>query len=158
MTTPLEVRSELIDALRLDLVGPMGSLGTPNETLPQTPSRWYLTGFLVPTDADESQRSDPTSDDDVDESPPVAGIDENETPEKAAARRSYLPSSIGLSVLIPKGTGKLTATVRYGDYLRVEQEEGDDGPSQWRRIPREETLTWNSVTRFPRSGKVRRAE
>ena len=29
--------------------------------LPQAPSRWYLTGFLVPTDADEGQRFDPNS-------------------------------------------------------------------------------------------------
>ena len=47
---PVEVREELVDALRLDLIGPCPTrnLGTPDEVLPQTPSRWYLTGFLVP--------------------------------------------------------------------------------------------------------------
>ena len=112
MTSTVEVRSSLIDALRLDLIGPMGSLGTPNETLPQAPSRWYLTGFLLPTEADESQRVDPTSDEDVDQTPSVADIGENETPEKAAARHSCLPSSMGVSILIPKGADKLTVTVR----------------------------------------------
>ena len=52
---PVEVRRELADALRLDLVGPSDHLGTPKEVLPQAPSRWYLTGFLVPLDADQSQ-------------------------------------------------------------------------------------------------------
>ena len=152
--TALDVREELINALRLDLVGPMGSLGTSNETLPQAPSRWYLTGFLVPTEADESQRSDPTSVDELDQAAEPAGVDDNETPEPAAARRSYLPSSMGVSLLIPKGTDKLTATVRYGDYLRVEQEEGYEGPNQWRRIPREETLTLELVDGIPGSGKI----
>ena len=153
-TTSSEVRSRLIDALRLDLVGPMGSLGTPNETLPQAPSRWYLTGFLVPTEADESQRVDPTSDDELDQAAEPAGLDDDETPEKAAARRSYLRSSMGLSILIPRDTTTLTATVRYGDYLRVEQEEGYDGPNRWRRIPREETLTLELGGKIPNSGKV----
>ena len=60
MTSPLEVRQELVDALQLDLIGPTGPLGNHKEVLTQTPSRWYLTGFLVPTDADEDQtvRSD----------------------------------------------------------------------------------------------------
>lgn len=151
---PTDVRSQLIDALRLDLVGPMGSLGAPNETLPQAPSRWYLTGFLVPTEADESQRVDPTSDDELDQAAEPTGVDDDETPEPAAARRSYLPSSMGLSVLISKGTDKLTATVRYGEYLRVEKEEDDDGPHQWRRIPHEETLTQELGDKVPNSGKV----
>lgn len=53
---PVEVRSELADALKLDLVGPSEQLGSPQEVLPQAPSRWYLTGFLVPLDADQSRR------------------------------------------------------------------------------------------------------
>ena len=35
----IQVREQLVDALRLDLVGPIGSLGNPKETLTQTPSR-----------------------------------------------------------------------------------------------------------------------
>lgn len=46
---PIDVRSKLVDALRLDLIGPTGTLGTPDETLFQAPARWNLTGFLVPT-------------------------------------------------------------------------------------------------------------
>ena len=55
------VRDHLIDALQLDLIGP--ELETDDgphayETLPQAPSRWYLTGFLVPFEAPDEQRYD----------------------------------------------------------------------------------------------------
>ena len=61
---------------------------------------------------------------------------------------------MGLSILIPTGTGTLTATIRYGDYIRVEQEEGYEGPNKWRRIPREESLMLELGNKSPGSGKV----
>jgi hypothetical protein len=92
-TTPIEVRENLLDALQVDLIGPSGPLGDPREVLPQAPSRWYLTGFLVPTDADEDQRFDPNSDDEVDQAPTIATVDENIIPEQASNTHAY-PSSI----------------------------------------------------------------
>lgn len=158
MTTPepIQVRQSLLDALQIDLIGPSGAIGDHREVLPQAPSRWYLTGFLVPTDADEEQRFDPNSDDEVDQAPAVAGIDENENPEKSAARRSYLPSSLGLSVLIPKETRELQAIVRFGEYLRVEQEEGakQGSPVQWRRNPHEEIVSVALGSKVPAQGVV----
>ncbi len=67
--TSVEVRQQLVDTLRLDLIGPdaIEKLGTPNEVLPQSPSRWYLTGFLVPLDAGEEQRAEVGSNDPLDE-------------------------------------------------------------------------------------------
>lgn len=138
---PTDVRSELIDALRLDLVGPTRTLGDPKEVLPQAPSRWYLTGFLVPTDADESQRIDPTSVDELDQAAEPAGLDDDVTPDRAAARRSFLPSSMGLSLLVPAALNELKVVVRYGEYLRSEQEEDESGPAPWTRLPREETVS-----------------
>ncbi|MHB8900292.1 MAG: hypothetical protein ACYC6Y_16200 [Thermoguttaceae bacterium] len=64
---PLVARKELIDALQLDLSGPNGLLGEPRETLPQAPSRWYPTGFLIPSEADEEQRADPNSNEELDQ-------------------------------------------------------------------------------------------
>lgn len=68
--TPTQVRSALVDALQLDLIGPSDDqaapLGNRNEVLNQTPSRWYLTGFLVPADALVEDRTDPGADEDVD--------------------------------------------------------------------------------------------
>lgn len=139
--SPLEVRQELVDALQLDLIGPTGPLGDHKEVLPQTPSRWYLTGFLVPTDASEDQRSDPTANDELDQAAEPVSIDDSETPEKTAARRSYLPSSMGVSVLVPAGSQELEAVVRYGEYLPEIYEEGKSGPPRWTRVPHEEIVT-----------------
>ena len=36
---PVQVRRELTNALKLDLVGPEDGLGTPNEVLSQAPAR-----------------------------------------------------------------------------------------------------------------------
>ncbi len=139
--TANDVRHQLVDALQLDLIGPIGALGDQAEILPQSPSRWYLTGFLVPTDADEGQRCDPTSNDELDQAAEPAGIDDDDSPEKPAARRSYLPSSMGMSVLVPATLHDVQAVVRYGEYLRVEPSEGASGPLHWKRIPREEVVS-----------------
>lgn len=45
---PIDVRDQLVEALRLDLIGPENGSELETEVLPQAPSRWYLTGFLVP--------------------------------------------------------------------------------------------------------------
>ena len=65
--TSAQVRSKLVEALRIDMVGPGTNLGDPQEVLPQAPSRWYLTGFLVPLGAKPEQRTDETADDDLDQ-------------------------------------------------------------------------------------------
>jgi hypothetical protein len=62
---PVEVRSELVEALRLDLVGREIGSELEAEILSQAPSRWYLTGFLVPLEAGEAQKSDETAQDEL---------------------------------------------------------------------------------------------
>ncbi len=79
----------------------LGCLGMPEKLLPQRPSTWYLTGFLVPLEADETQRADEQSVDELDEVTEAQGSDDGATPEPAAARVRYLPSSIGVSLLVP---------------------------------------------------------
>ena len=154
MTSSLEVRGDLIDALQLDLIGPGGSLGDPHETLDQQPSRWYLTGFLVPTDAPPEQRFDPTGQDELDQGGEPSDIGEEGASDPAAARRSYFPGSVGLSTIVTAETTELAVTVRYGEYLRIERfveqegvsdEEREEGtqfrlPPHWQRTPHEETL------------------
>ena len=88
-TTPFEVQRDLLDALHGDLIGPSGSLGDHRKTLPHAPSRWYLTGFLVPTDADEDQRLDPKRNDEVAQAPTGATVGENHTSEQATGKRYY---------------------------------------------------------------------
>jgi hypothetical protein len=156
---PVDVRGKLVDALGLDLVGPDRGSELLAEVLPQAASRWYLTGFLVPIDAGEDQKIDETSTEEVDELGDAGGTDDAITPEPAAARRAMFPSSIGVSLLVPKEAKELHVTVRWGDYSPIEAasesdkpEEGADGPGMprgWRRAERVESL----VLKVPSSQK-----
>jgi hypothetical protein len=129
---PIDVRRQLVQALGLDLVGPDRGSELLTEVLPQAPSRWYLTGFLVPLDADEQQKADESATEGVDEMNDAGGA---ATPEPAAARLAVFPSSMGLSLLVPKEARELRVTVRWGDYRPRygEGEEGHEGPT--RRLP-----------------------
>lgn len=112
----VDVRSQLVEAIRLDLVGPGPGSDLEAEVLDQSPSRWYLTGFLVPLEAGESQRADETADDDLDLQDEAGGADDAQAPEPAAARRAFFPSSLGVSLLIAGPTRTLTVVARWGDY------------------------------------------
>jgi len=83
----VEVRGKLVDALRLDLVGPSENLGDAKEALPQSPSRWYLTGFLVPLDAAPEDKSDETANDELDDAGEPGSGEDEDLPEKPAAGR-----------------------------------------------------------------------
>jgi hypothetical protein len=113
--TPVEVRQRLLDALHLDLVGPDPGSPLAEEVLAESPSRFYLTGYLVPLESAAEERSDDTDESDLGECT-EAGGDDDSPPEPAAARRAFLPSSIGLSVLVPSAATHLTASVSWGDY------------------------------------------
>ena len=107
-----------MQALRLVLIGPENGTELEAEILPQAPSRWYLTGFFVPLEAGEVQKSDETANDELD-SPAAGGgdaTDDDTTPEPPAARRAFFPSSIGLSLLVSKPTRQLRVEVNWGDY------------------------------------------
>lgn len=151
MTTPAEVRQQLVEALQLDLVGP-----TPEdalhaeETIPQAPSLWYLTGFLVPYEASLSQRSDDTADDELDEVSRMAAGDDETTPEAASARKALFPSSMGLSFLVPKETTALNVCIDWGDYSPIPQE-GEEKAAETRL----QTLTSTPWQRTPRQSCLR---
>ena len=142
--TSLEVRACLTEVLKLDLVGPGAGHELAEERLPGwvRPSNWYLTGFLVPSDAPPEQRSDADEDDPLDETPAVAGLSEESTEERTAAKKGFFPSSIGLSFLVPDSAEELAVTVRWGDYGKAEYE-GPDGNTVpvWQREPQERTVT-----------------
>ncbi len=85
----VEVREDLINALRLDLIGPGPGHLHESETLPQAPSRWYLTGFLVPYEAPESQRRDAVSDEQIDLPGMAGGTDDDETTRTCLGPQSF---------------------------------------------------------------------
>lgn len=158
MTTAKDVRAQLIEALRLDLIGPRTShpphAHYAEEVLPIAPSKWYLTGFLVPHEAPASQRADDDGDDTLDEVGRKVEADDDNAPEPASARKAFFPSSLGLSVLVSADTAQLRVKLAWADYLPVartgeptDPETAPDaksppaeraGRGHWRRVPRED--------------------
>ena len=143
-TDSVSVRRHMCDALRIDLLGPRPEdAALQRERLPQAPSRWYLTGFLVPADTPEEQRAQ-DSEEALDEpAEPVHGGDDSGTPDRGSHKRLFLPSSIGLSILAAQETRRLEVAVSWGDYApdaevrEMAQESGagreeDDAPGNRR--------------------------
>ncbi len=159
----LEVRARLVEALKLDLVGPWNRHALAEERLPGwvRPSNWYLTGFLIPSGTPPEKSGDVDEDDDISVIPESAGLPEETNEDRKAAKKGFFPSSMGLSFLVPREARALTVTARWGDYVRSELE-GTDGARTptWLRTPREETVTLDisggggdpSIRNIPRSG------
>jgi hypothetical protein len=133
-TNSAEARAKLVEALELDLVGPSNSHAFERELLPRSPRTWYLTGMLVPVDAKVEAREDPASDDDIDDAAGDTGGDDGGTPDKAPKRRGFLPSSIGMSFLVPPSVDKITVRAEWGEYRyevdgkAFEEEPTEDDP------------------------------
>jgi hypothetical protein len=90
--SPHVIRSLLIEALQLDLVGPTpDDIDHAEEIIDQAPSKWYLTGFLAPYGASVEQRTDDTGDDELDELGRVGGGEDENTPEKTFAKKAFSP-------------------------------------------------------------------
>ncbi len=149
MTTakPVQVRRSLVDALRLDLIGPEPAAAShQDEELPQAPSSWYLSGFLVPFMAEPEDRADDTVQDDLD-TVGRSGADDEIEPEAPSARRAFFPSSLGMSVLVPAGVDHLDLTVTWGDYVPHRDDDEEDAQAAgtrwatWQRTAHSETFS-----------------
>lgn len=176
---PVEVRERLVDILRRDLVGPHPDLDPDlaREVLEGTsPSTWYLTGFLAPHRqtamekraelADEQQAElaleTQRETEGLEQGAPRPGAGEDAGTAEPPPRRSFEPSSIGLTVLLPPETTSIEARVSWGDYVTepplasalVNPEEREaaakerrklDEPArsslQWRRMPQERRVS-----------------
>ena len=170
------MRDALVEALRLDLVGPTNDHPCADELLPESPRRWYLTGYLVPTALPhDAKRADESEEDDVDSPAASAPPDDGGDADKVVAKKGVLPSSLGLSVLVSRDVDALTATVEWGDYI-YEGPEGTEavdgscsggdgvsaaidrtvrGPRGYRRLPKSSRITIpldGSGARLPLTG------
>ena len=120
------VRDYLVEALRLDLIGPRpGDDALRRERLPHAPSRWYLTGFLAPTGAPEAWRAQDAEEELDEPSEPTQGGDDASTPERGSGKRVFLPSSMGLSVLVDESARHLRVELSWGDYMPEEDAAND---------------------------------
>lgn len=140
MTTSADVRKALVSTLELDLVGPRPGHPLENERLweSEPPSRWYLTGFLVPSNAPEAQRYDPESEELIDTAAVSDGPGDDDTePDRPAPKKVFLPSSIGISVLVPPNASRISVEVLWGDYTKGSAEDPEHPDRKvWRRKQR----------------------
>ena len=181
MPTSSDIRRSIVSVFRRDLIGPLPASVEPadsdleRERLNDRPSRWYLAGFIAPTDdplaldAAEDEVIDPSAQEELDpeaDAPDPAGaggaVGDDETPDAPNTPRRFLPSSIGLTVLVDPDVTEIEANVTWGDYLtepplpenvligESEPEEiGADGKRkrkarvavEWVRIPKARTVT-----------------
>jgi hypothetical protein len=176
MTTSVEVRAKIVENFRRDLVGPgLEDLDLATERLNENPSRWYLSGFLAPTDdplaldAPNDAEKDISAQEELEigvgeENGDGAGgaAGDQEPPDAPSAARRFLPSSIGLTVLLAPGVREVEARISWGD-CRTEpplsesiligetdaEEIGEDGKARKKKHP---TVEW---VRAPRERKVR---
>jgi hypothetical protein len=177
MASSVQIRREIVRAFRRDLVGPLpvtveaSDADLQNERLDDRPSRWYLAGFIAPTedplalDAPDDETDDPGAQEELDPEADAPDPDgsggaagDDETPDTPNTPRRFLPSSVGLTVLLHPGVTEIEASITWGDYrtepplpesvLIGEQEAeeiGEDGKPrrqkaptvEWVRIPRE---------------------
>ena len=140
--TSAEVRAYLARALDMDLIGPPAGHALAEERIPGRvrPSNWYLTGFLVPTDAPPEQTADADEEEELDETPAASGLAEESAEDRRPARRGFFPSSIGISFLVAADVDALDVTARWGDYALAEAKDDESKLSVWERQPNEATL------------------
>ena len=142
-TTSVVVRQRLVEALKLDLVGPWAGHELSAERLPvrMRPSNWYLTGFLIPSGTPPERSADADEDEDFELVPESSGLVEESNEERKAAKKGFFASSMGLSFLAPKDMRTLRVTVRWGDYEQTEIESPDGkAVNVWQRHLRETTV------------------
>ena len=123
MPNPLDpARRHLLGALEADLIGPYDPSG--DEVLALPPLRWYLTGFLIPEGQSQANASLAGDEDEGMEAGDDAGPDEQPA-EPDSKQRPILPSSLGMSVLLPaSGSEVIEVEVGWGEYvLRTTKDE-----------------------------------
>ena len=138
-----EVRQELIDALKTDLMGPQAV----DEVLSERPDSAYIVGFLAPQGNDPNQFEDEEDVTDIDAGDDTDySADDDDDKDKASVRRFKLPSSIGLSFYLDENVPSFMLDVSWGEYSRVSN---DDDPTKkkksysYGRIPVKETVRIN---------------
>lgn len=132
MTTTTELRTQLLDEIRRDLVGPHA----PDEILSDRPTVQYLTGILYPSGVEIDASED--------ESLGVGGTDADDesSTEVVALSQTMNPASIGLSFAVLESVTQLDVEVTYGLYDEQEaQAEKGKTVKRWQRRPFSETVT-----------------
>ncbi len=142
-----DVRQHLIDALEADLIGPYrrkpGEVTSDApEVLRFAPSRWYLTGFIIPRDLRNGHQEEDPDERDEQLDNVDKRDDDDASPDPNAKRRPRLPASIGLSVYLAPTVSQITASVTWADYVEIPSPSFDPTATSpqrphWSRMPKE---------------------
>ena len=136
-----EVRQEIIEMLKVDLLGPSSE----NEILNQNPRFEYIVGMLAPqtseNDSNEQEiDGDASFDGDADYT-----VGEDDDNEPVSTNRFKTPSSIGISFYLESSTKSFNVDVTWGDYTKASakaaNKEGKEvNVSAYTRHPQKETV------------------
>lgn len=118
VVTSEQVRASLVDALRLDLIGPDNDHPFAREVLPVRPQQWYASGFLVPVDAQGEDKGDPDANEESNDGSDGKAVSEGEA-DRVPPQKSNFPSSMGLTFLVPSDCRELSVQVEWGEYRWV---------------------------------------
>lgn len=150
-----QVRQKILDAVRQDLIGPIGG---ENETLEKdSPTQTYITGILFPADSAITEDENYNDIEFTDAGPDSEGenygfsTDEDDKPEDSVKKGFQRPSSLGISFYIKNDVKQLNAIVRYGKYTQetkkevimvpVESEEGAETPNSSEKQMQEKVIS-----------------
>ncbi len=122
-----DARSDLVDTLKLDLIGPDNDHEFMREVLSDPPEVRYTTGYLVPEATPLADKQDEDLDEEAGPDPVPSDKNPEGDGERVASRSSFIPSSIGLSVLVPPAAEHIAATVKWGDYVLLGSANPEDG-------------------------------
>lgn len=141
-----QVRQMIIDAMKVDLMGPQSE----EEALDENPRHAYIIGLLAPqseagtdTASDNDQALEADIDHEDDNNFTAGEDDEN---EPVVTTRFKLPNSIGISFYVAAGTDSICLDVSWGDYTKATEKRPDKNGREhdytsFIRHPMSETLT-----------------
>jgi len=143
---PSNARRRLLEALRIELLGPESG----EELLSESPLTHYVAGTLAPfgTEVPDEERGDEVDGSAGDESD--GGL-EGSSPVSEA----LTPSSIGLSCLISARNDTIDVTISWGDYAPEEVEEPETESQQLRPSPASGTSPASGQSDQPRRRRRR---
>ncbi|WP_449061620.1 helicase-related protein [Planomonospora algeriensis] len=133
-------REELVDRLRLDILGPVGG---EEEILTDAPVTMYATGILFPRDADDERVYEEHAELEDDQASDAAAVDDVPDTGVAMANRQF-PSSMGLTFGVdPTESSVIMVTVTAAMYEPIDKT-GQPVKAQRaaRRTTEEQDLRW----------------
>lgn len=138
-----EVRQKIIEAIRIDLIGPLET----EEVLSENPRYAYLVGMLEPQrgeNATDENEQEIEADIDYEKNEDfTAGEDDDNEP--ISTTKFQLPSSIGISFYVESSLDGICLDVTWGDYTKstekyIDKEEKECNRPIYKRIPESETV------------------